>query len=86
MLGDNNWWPYGCQYCINFCINFGGCMKLSEQITNSCCGVLADKQDMLNKAIKLEKILALCYIHAENMDIGSATLFEQEIDEVMNEE
>ena len=31
-------------------------MKLSEQITNSCCGVLADKQDMVVKALQLEAI------------------------------
>ena len=33
-------------------------MKLSEQIANSCCGVLADKQDMIDKAIALE-----CLVH-----------------------
>tara|TARA_R110000744_G_scaffold262304_1_gene376899 strand:+ start:836 stop:994 length:159 start_codon:yes stop_codon:yes gene_type:complete len=32
-------------------------MKLSEQIANSCCGVLADKQEMINKAVQLETII-----------------------------
>lgn len=29
-------------------------MKLSEQIANTCCGVLADKQRMINKAKEIE--------------------------------
>ena len=59
MLGDNNWWSYDCQYCINFCINFGGCMKLSEQIANSCCGVLADKQRMIQDAQDIETAIEM---------------------------
>ena len=29
-------------------------MKLSEQIAQTCCGVLADKQEMVDAAIRLE--------------------------------
>lgn len=28
--------------------------KLSEQIANTCCGVLADKSEMIEKAIAIE--------------------------------
>ena len=30
-------------------------MKLSEQIQQTCCGVLADRQQMIDKAIALEE-------------------------------
>ena len=30
-------------------------MKLSEQIAQTCCGVLADRQEMIDKAIRLEE-------------------------------
>ena len=33
-------------------------MKLSEQIANTCCGVLADKQDMIDRALQMEAVLA----------------------------
>lgn len=30
-------------------------MRLSEQIAQTCCGVLADKQEMIDRARKLEE-------------------------------
>lgn len=33
-------------------------MKLSEQIGQTCCGVLADKQALIDKAKTLEDIIA----------------------------
>ena len=33
-------------------------MKLSEQIANTCCGVLADKQEMIDRALQMEAVLA----------------------------
>ena len=69
MLGDNNWWSYDCQCCINFCINFGGRMKLSEQIADLCCGCGAiDKQLAINTAKRLE------YSEAFNDWRGTLTL------------
>lgn len=32
-------------------------MKLSEQIRTTCCGVLANKQEMIDKAEELEAII-----------------------------
>lgn len=34
-------------------------MKLSEQIAETCCGVLANKQDMIDRAEKLEDTILL---------------------------
>jgi hypothetical protein len=34
-------------------------MRLSEQIAGTCCGVLADKQEMINRAIELEEMIEL---------------------------
>ena len=36
----------------------GKVMKLSEQIQQTCCGVLADRQEMIDKARMLEGIAA----------------------------
>tara|TARA_R110000751_G_scaffold262740_1_gene362044 strand:- start:93 stop:245 length:153 start_codon:yes stop_codon:yes gene_type:complete len=33
-------------------------MKLSEQLEQTCCGVLADRQEMIDKAIRLEEYVA----------------------------
>ena len=34
-------------------------MKLSEQIAQTCCGVLADKQEMIEKAECIERAIKL---------------------------
>jgi len=35
-------------------------MKLSEQIASTCCGVLADKQVIIDKAVELEQLIEEC--------------------------
>lgn len=32
-------------------------MKLSEQISQTCCGVLADKQGMIERAKEIEELI-----------------------------
>ena len=34
-------------------------VKLSEQIAQTCCGVLADKQDMIDRAVEMEEQIKL---------------------------
>ena len=51
-------------------------MKLSEQIANSCCGVLADNASMVKEAEALEALIAFHESHIkqlkdEMMEIGS---------------
>ena len=41
-------------------------MKLSEQIAQTCCGVLADKQEMINKAKGLEAKVMELYAELAN--------------------
>lgn len=51
-------------------------MKLSEQIAQTCCGVLADKQDMIDRAKDLEWQIerheeAIADLNAKLMEIDS---------------
>tara|TARA_R110000823_G_C15952958_1_gene502529 strand:+ start:14074 stop:14232 length:159 start_codon:yes stop_codon:yes gene_type:complete len=52
-------------------------MKLSEQIAQTCCGVLADKQDMVDRAKDLEWQIerheeSIADLNARLMEIDSA--------------
>lgn len=51
-------------------------MLLSEQIAQTCCGVLADKQQMIDKAKDLEYLIeqhedALADLNAKLMEIDN---------------
>ena len=48
-------------------------MKLSEQITNSCCGVLADKAAMVKQAQEYEELIAY---HRECIDELKGAMME----------
>lgn len=53
-------------------------MKLSEQIANTCCGVLADKEEMIRQARELELAIEIHEkrieeLKAHMMEIGSET-------------
>lgn len=59
-------------------------MRLSEQIANTCCGALADKKDLIDRAERYERLLDLCVMHMENMDGMSAALFREDIRGLFN--
>lgn len=52
-------------------------MKLSEQIANTCCGVLADKQEMVDKAVDLEYMISVLRVTVEELN-EQLELYENE--------
>ena len=55
----------------------GNVMKLSEQIQQTCCGVLADRQEMIDKAARLEAQVECMQEYIEELQFGIKVLNEE---------